>query len=48
MTDNRNERIHRRAYELWEREGRPDGKHDEHSQRAAEEIGREEAAKAAL
>jgi hypothetical protein len=47
MTDDRNERINRRAYEIWEREGRPDGQHDEHWRRAAEEVGREDAAKSA-
>jgi hypothetical protein len=37
----RTRRIEQRAYEIWEREGRPHGKHDEHWHRAAEEITRE-------
>lgn len=32
------ERIRRRAHEIWEREGRPDGKHDEHWSRAEREV----------
>ncbi len=38
MEDDRNELIQRRAYAIWEQEGRPDGKHDEHWRRAAEEM----------
>jgi hypothetical protein len=37
MAENRDERIRQRAYEIWEREGRPEGSHDEHWRRAAEE-----------
>jgi Protein of unknown function (DUF2934) len=33
--------IARRAYELWEAEGRPAGRHDEHWRRAEEEIRRQ-------
>jgi hypothetical protein len=32
------EKIQVRAYELWEQEGRPDGKADEHWYRAATEL----------
>ncbi len=32
------ERIKQRAYEIWESEGRPDGKDEEHWHRAAAEI----------
>jgi hypothetical protein len=32
------EKIQVRAYELWEQEGRPDGKADEHWHRAATEL----------
>jgi Protein of unknown function (DUF2934) len=32
------ERIARRAYEIWQVEGRPDGRHEEHWDRAAREI----------
>src|SRR5690349_3820536 len=30
--------IRQRAYEIWEREGRPDGRHDEHWAMARQEI----------
>jgi hypothetical protein len=39
MKSDRQRRIEQRAYEIWEREGRPHGKHDEHWHRAAQEIG---------
>ena len=32
------ERIRQRAYELWEQEGRPEGRQDEHWARASREI----------
>jgi hypothetical protein len=35
---NDEERIRSRAYALWEQEGRPDGKHHEHWERAAAEL----------
>jgi hypothetical protein len=35
-------RIQERAYAIWEAEGRPHGKHDEHWHRAAQEIAHEE------
>ena len=38
MTPDREERIRQRAHELWEREGRPHGRHDDHWQQAREEI----------
>ena len=38
MTPDRDERIRQRAHELWEREGRPHGRHDDHWQQAREEI----------
>lgn len=41
MTDERQERVRQRAHEIWEREGRPHGKHDEHWRLAREEIERE-------
>ncbi len=34
----REDRIRRRAYEIWEREGRPDGRASEHWYRAAGEF----------
>ncbi|RUW05287.1 DUF2934 domain-containing protein, partial [Mesorhizobium sp. M1A.F.Ca.IN.022.05.2.1] len=30
MTDDRQERIRRRAHEIWEQAGRPEGAHMEH------------------
>lgn len=41
MSD-RDERIRQRAYDIWDREGRPDGREAEHWDRALEEIGRED------
>ena len=35
--EDREERIRRRAYALWETEGRPEGKETEHWQRACAE-----------
>jgi hypothetical protein len=35
---NRDERIRARAHRLWEEEGRPSGRHNEHWQRACDEI----------
>jgi DUF2934 family protein len=32
------ERIRRRAHEIWEREGRPEGRHEEHWARASREV----------
>jgi hypothetical protein len=36
------ERIRRRAQEIWEREGRPEGRHEEHWARARREVEAEE------
>ena len=36
--DSREERIKRRAYEIWEREGRPTGREQEHWDQAVQEI----------
>ena len=36
------ERIRRRAHEIWEREGRPEGRHEEHWARARREVEAEE------
>ncbi|TIV99758.1 MAG: DUF2934 domain-containing protein [Mesorhizobium sp.] len=38
MTDDRQERIRRRAHEIWEQAGRPEGAHIEHWDQAAAEI----------
>jgi len=34
----RQDEISRRAYQIWEEEGRPEGRHDEHWQRAEREL----------
>lgn len=36
--DDLEKRISQRAYEIWEREGRPDGRQEEHWSRAREEV----------
>jgi hypothetical protein len=36
--DTLHERIKRRAYSLWEQEGRPEGRADDHWQRAEAEV----------
>jgi hypothetical protein len=36
------ERIRRRAHELWEKEGRPEGRHEQHWDQARREIEQEE------
>jgi len=38
-TSRDDERIRSRAYEIWEREGRPDGKHHDHWLQAEREAG---------
>ena len=38
MTDEREDRIRERAHELWQQEGTPDGKPDDHWYRAEREI----------
>ncbi len=43
MPDDRDDRIRRRAHEIWERDGRPHGKHAEHWERAAREVDAEAA-----
>ena len=41
MVDNLEEQIQQRAYEIWERDGRPEGKRDEHWTQACREIAAE-------
>lgn len=36
--DDQDDDIRRKAYELWEEEGRPEGKHDEHWRKAHERV----------
>lgn len=38
MTDDRDEKIRKRAHELWQQEGQPDGKPDDHWYQAEREI----------
>jgi len=44
MNPERLRRIEKRAYALWEAEGQPHGRHEEHWRRAAREIETEETA----
>ena len=46
MSLDREKRIEQRAYALWEAEGYPHGKHEEHWLRAAHEIDAEQTAPA--
>jgi hypothetical protein len=39
MNRSHEEEIRRRAHQIWEEEGRPDGKEGEHWERAAREVG---------
>jgi hypothetical protein len=41
MDQDREERVRRRAHEIWEQEGRPEGRHEDHWRQAREEIDRE-------
>ncbi|MGK9202848.1 DUF2934 domain-containing protein [Sinorhizobium meliloti] len=38
MTEDDEDRIRARAYEIWEREGRPDGGHERHWHQAQKEL----------
>lgn len=38
MTADRDDRIRQRAHELWEAEGRPEGRHAEHWEQARSEM----------
>jgi len=38
MAEDLEDRIRRRAHQIWEREGRPEGRHDDHWTLAKEEI----------
>lgn len=39
MNGDQEEAIRNRAYQLWEADGRPDGKHESHWLQAARELG---------
>ena len=45
--EDRDTRVARRAYEKWEAEGRPDGRHDAHWHDAAAEVDADQPAPAA-
>jgi hypothetical protein len=47
MDQERYRRIARRAYALWQAEGQPDGRHEEHWHRAMRELEAEEVGSAA-
>jgi hypothetical protein len=38
MDSDKEDLIQRRAYAIWEKEGRPEGRHDDHWRRANEEM----------
>ncbi len=38
MQEDRSKKVEERAHGIWESEGRPDGKHDEHWKRAEQEL----------
>jgi len=38
VTDDRQDRIRRRAHEIWEQAGRPEGAHQEHWDKATAEV----------
>jgi hypothetical protein len=42
MNEERDQRVRERAYGIWESQGRPDGRHDEHWQEAERELAGEE------
>ena len=44
MDDDREHRIRERAHDLWQAEGRPDGRHERHWLAAEEEFDRQHAA----
>ncbi len=44
MTSDAEEKVRARARQIWEREGRPDGRHEEHWAQAQHEIENEDAA----
>ena len=37
MSDDREDRIRKRAHALWEQNGRPEGRHEEHWHQASQE-----------
>ena len=47
MDREKHEQIAQRAYALWQAEGQPDGRHEEHWYRAAREIAATDSANSA-
>ncbi|MFA6156888.1 DUF2934 domain-containing protein [Mesorhizobium sp.] len=45
MTDDRQERIRKRAHQIWQEEGQPAGQHERHWRQAAEDVDRDSAGK---
>ncbi len=43
MANDRDTRVRQRAYELWEKAGRPAGKHEDHWHQASSEVSEAEA-----
>ncbi len=41
--ENEDHKVRARAYDIWEREGRPEGRHDEHWRQAVQELADEAA-----
>ena len=41
MADHREHRIRERAYRIWEEQGRPHGRHEDHWRQASQETGDE-------
>jgi hypothetical protein len=41
--ENEDPKVRARAYDIWEREGRPDGRHDDHWRQAQHELAAEDA-----
>jgi hypothetical protein len=46
VSSDREARIRERAYAIWLAEGQPDGRHEEHWHRAAQELAQEDSAAA--
>jgi hypothetical protein len=42
MEKDKTNHVQKRAYELWEQQGRPDGKHEEHWKQAEQEFSEED------
>ncbi|WP_129793836.1 DUF2934 domain-containing protein [Sphingosinicella sp. CPCC 101087] len=47
MSDDREQRVKQRAYEIWEQSGRPSGRHDDHWDQAQRELEEEDQGRSA-